>query len=59
MQCEQPVSTAVERGMSAPWKTSTFQKLTATRKASVVMMYKIIGIQGLIRLAIRKPRGRV
>ena len=46
-------------GVCSPWKTSTFQKLTATRKPRVVIMYKIIGIQGLIRLNIRRLRGRV
>ena len=43
----------------SPWKTSTFQKLTAARKPRVVIMYSIIGIQGLIRLNIRRLRGRV
>lgn len=47
---------AVTCGCS-PWKTSTFQKLTAARKPRVVITYSIIGIQGLIRLAMRRPRG--
>ena len=46
-------------GWRLPVKTSTFQKLTAARKPKVVITYKIIGIQGLIRLAMRRPRGRV
>lgn len=43
----------------SPWKTSTFQKLTAVRKPKVVIMYSTIGIQGLIKLAMRRLRGRV
>lgn len=41
-----------------PWKTSFFQKATAARKPKLVIAYNIIGIQGLRRLAIRRPRGR-